>query len=81
MLVFSRARDEKFVLDFSQMTPEQFVEFKAGGGLVEITCVDIRMDKVRIGTDAPRTVQVHRQEVYDAIRRETRSITSSRRLA
>ena len=36
---------------------------------IVITVVDIRGDKVRLGIDAPRDVPVHRQEVYDAIKR------------
>ena len=40
------------------------------GDDVKITVVDIRGDKVRLGIDAPRHIQVHRQEVYDAIQRE-----------
>jgi len=34
---------------------------------VVITVVEIRRDKVRLGTDAPRRVQVHRKEVYEAM--------------
>ncbi len=40
------------------------------GDEIEITVVDIRGDKVRLGITAPRSVQVHRKEVYDAIKRE-----------
>ena len=40
------------------------------GDDVEITIVDIRGDKVRLGITAPRHIQVHRKEVYDAIKRE-----------
>lgn len=41
-------------------------------GDVEITVVDIRGDKVRLGITAPKDVPVHRREVYDAIQREKR---------
>jgi carbon storage regulator len=54
MLVLSRQRDETIMI----------------GDDIEITVVDIRGDKVRLGINAPRAVQVHRKEVYDAIRRE-----------
>lgn len=54
MLVLSRQRDETIMI----------------GDEVEITIVDIRGDKVRIGITAPREIQVHRKEVYDAIQRE-----------
>ncbi len=54
MLVLSRQRDETIMI----------------GDDIEITIVDIRGDKVRLGINAPRTVQVHRKEVYEAIQRE-----------
>ncbi len=54
MLVLSRQRDETIMI----------------GDEVEITVVDIRGDKVRLGITAPRSIQVHRKEVYDAIKRE-----------
>jgi carbon storage regulator len=40
------------------------------GDNVEITIVDVRGDKVRLGITAPREISVHRREVYDAIQRE-----------
>lgn len=36
---------------------------------IVVTVVDIRRDKVRLGIEAPKDVPVHRQEVYDAIKR------------
>lgn len=54
MLVLSRQRDETIMI----------------GDDVEITIVDIRGDKVRLGITAPRHIQVHRKEVYEAIKRE-----------
>ena len=54
MLVLSRHRDESIMI----------------GDDVRITIVDIRGDKVRLGIDAPQEIPVHRQEVYDAIKRE-----------
>ena len=56
MLVLSRQRDETIMI----------------GDDVQITVVDIRGDKVRLGIDAPRHIQVHRKEVYEAIQRENR---------
>ena len=56
MLVLSRQRDESIII----------------GDNVVITIVDIRGDKVRLGIEAPDEIPVHRQEVYDAIRRENR---------
>lgn len=37
---------------------------------ITITIVEIRGDNVRIGIDAPKEVEVHRQEVWDAINAE-----------
>ena len=54
MLVLSRQRDETIMI----------------GDDIQITIVDIRGDKVRLGITAPTEIPVHRKEVYDAIRRE-----------
>lgn len=54
MLVLSRQRDETIMI----------------GDDVEITIVDIRGDKVRLGITAPARIAVHRKEVYEAIRAE-----------
>ena len=40
------------------------------GENVEITIVDVRGDKVRLGITAPKEIPVHRREVFDAIKRE-----------
>lgn len=56
MLVLSRQRDETIMI----------------GDHVEITVVDIRGDKVRLGITAPPQVAVHRKEVYEAIKAENR---------
>jgi carbon storage regulator len=54
MLVLSRQRDETIMI----------------GDEIEISVVDIRGDKVRLGITAPTRIAVHRKEVYEAIRRE-----------
>ena len=54
MLVLSRQRDESIMI----------------GDDVEITIVDVRGDKVRLGITAPKSIPVHRREIYDAIQRE-----------
>lgn len=43
------------------------------GDDIEVTVVDIRGDKVRIGVTAPKAISVHRKEVYDAIQAENRA--------
>ena len=40
------------------------------GDEIVVTIVDIRGDKVRLGINAPSSIPVHRQEVFDAIQRE-----------
>lgn len=40
------------------------------GDEVEVTIVDVRGDKVRLGITAPKHIPVHRKEVYEAIQRE-----------
>ena len=62
MLVLSRQRDETIMI----------------GDDVELTVVDIRGDKVRIGIKAPTHIAVHRKEVYDAIRSENQQAAGFR---
>ena len=54
MLVLSRQKNESIII----------------GDDVEIVIVDVRGDKVRLGITAPKSVSVHRKEVYEAIQRE-----------
>ena len=54
MLVLSRQRDETIMI----------------GDEIEITVIDIRGDKVRLGINAPSRIAVHRKEVYNAIKAE-----------
>ncbi len=56
MLVLSRQRDETIMI----------------GDDIEVTVVDIRGDKVRLGINAPKEISVHRKEVYEAIRKENK---------
>jgi carbon storage regulator len=53
MLVLSRKKNESIVINND----------------ITIVVVEIRGDKVRLGVEAPKEVPVHRQEVYEAIRR------------
>ena len=54
MLVLSRQKDESIII----------------GEDIEIIIVDVRGDKVRLGITAPRSISVHRKEIYDAIQKE-----------
>ena len=53
-LVLSRQRDETITI----------------GRDIQVTVMDIRGDKVRLGIDCPKAISVHRKEVQDAIDRE-----------
>ena len=63
MLVLSRHKDQTIMI----------------GDDIELTIVDIRGDKVRIGIKAPSSIPVHRKEVYDAIRKENKDASSINR--
>jgi carbon storage regulator len=54
MLVLTRRKDESVMV----------------GEDVEVTVVDVRGNTVRLGISAPRSIPVHRREVYESIRRE-----------
>ena len=54
MLVLTRNKDESIKI----------------GDDIEITIVDVRGNKVRIGITAPKEIQVHRKEIYEAIQRD-----------
>ena len=51
MLVITRKPDQSIVID----------------GRIEVTILSIGKDGVRLGINAPREVQVHRREVFEAI--------------
>ena len=44
------------------------------GDDIEVTVMDIRGDKVRIGITAPKSIIVHRKEVYLAIKTELEKV-------
>jgi cytosine/creatinine deaminase len=62
MLVLARQRDQTVII----------------GDDIEVTVVDVRGDKVRLGINAPKHVSVHRKEVYEAIRKENREASRLR---
>lgn len=57
MLVLSRKKNEVIVIG-------------EGENQVRLMVVEIRGDKVRLGIKADRNVPVHREEVYEAIKKE-----------
>ena len=54
MLVLSRYKDQSIYI----------------GDDIVVTIVDVRGDRIRLGIDAPSSVPVHRQEIYEAIQNE-----------
>ena len=52
MLVLSRQKDESIMI----------------GENVEVIVIDISNKNIRLGISAPRTIPVHRKEIYEAIK-------------
>jgi carbon storage regulator len=61
MLILSRKLNEKIMI----------------GEDVSVSIIEIRGDQVRLGVEAPKTVKVFRQEVFDAIKAENRAAVES----
>ena len=61
MLILSRKTNEKIMI----------------GDDISVSIIEIRGDHVRIGVDAPKSVKVFRQEVFDAIRAENKAAAQS----
>lgn len=62
MLILSRKKDESLII----------------GGEIEIKIIDITDGKVRIGITAPKSVDVHRKEIYDMIMDENKKSSISK---
>ena len=56
MLVLTRKKDQTIVINDN----------------IEITVLDVQGDQVRIGINAPRSVSIHRKEVFLEIQEENR---------
>lgn len=62
MLVLSRKKNESIMINDS----------------IEIKIISIEGDQVRIGIEAPRNVEVHRKEIYLAIKEENEVASQSK---
>lgn len=62
MLVLSRAPGESIIIGI-------------GDSSVEVSVIEIRIDgKVRLGINAPKSISVHRREIYDRIHSPERNV-------
>ncbi|MDR1302372.1 MAG: carbon storage regulator CsrA [Treponema sp.] len=61
MLILSRKVNEKIMI----------------GDDISISIIEIQGDHIRIGVDAPKTVKVFRQEVFDSIKSENKAAAES----
>jgi carbon storage regulator len=61
MLILSRKVNEKVMI----------------GDDISVSIIEIRGDQVRLGVDAPKTVKVFRQEVYNEIKAENQAAAAS----
>ncbi|MGV3485378.1 MAG: carbon storage regulator [Planctomycetaceae bacterium] len=83
MLVLSRHADESvvFMLDalipLIESDPQKLKAILASP--TEVTLIQIRGDKVRLGIAAAPEIPVHRLEVYEAIQREKKRGTADAR--
>jgi carbon storage regulator len=54
MLVLSRGESETIII----------------GGLIRVTVLSVKGGRVRLGIEAPKSIEVHREELYAQIQRE-----------
>ena len=61
MLILSRKVNEKIVI----------------GDNITVSIIEVRGDQIRLGVDAPKSIKVFRQEVFDAIKAENKAASQS----
>lgn len=62
MLVLSRKKNESIIID----------------GKIEVKIIESEDGRVRIGIEAPKSVEIHRKEVFDLIMAENKAATTSK---
>jgi carbon storage regulator len=62
MLILTRKAGEKIII----------------GEGITVSVIELRGDQVRIGVDAPKTVKVYREEVFEAIKSENQAAAASK---
>jgi carbon storage regulator len=62
MLILTRKSGEKIII----------------GDSITVSVIEVRGDQARIGVDAPKTVKVYREEVFEAIKSENQAAASSK---
>lgn len=58
MLILTRRQAETIVIDIGE------------GDTVEVTVLGVKGNQVRLGINAPKDIPVHREEIWQRIRRE-----------
>ena len=61
MLILARKKNESIIINDN----------------IEISIVEIKGESVKIGINAPDSVKIYRQEVYDAIQKENQAALNS----
>jgi carbon storage regulator len=62
MLVLSRKKNESIIIN----------------GNIEITVIELEDGRVRLGIEAPKSIDIHRKEVFEEIARENKASTASK---
>ncbi|MDR0663060.1 MAG: carbon storage regulator CsrA [Spirochaetaceae bacterium] len=62
MLILTRKSGEKIII----------------GESITVSVIEVRGDQARIGVDAPKTVKVYREEVFEAIKSENQAAAASK---
>ena len=63
MLVLTRRLDQSITIG-DPRSPEE---------AIEVTVIEVRGDQVRLGIKAPRSVTVHRKEIYEQIQEQNQT--------